>query len=88
MRMEKGDRGAVKLFIGHSVAYPYFGENIAGFGGIFFHFAAKGGHEGAEGLGVGVIGGSPYLFQDIAACEDFSRIFISRDIRLNSMGVR
>ena len=85
MRMEKGDRGAVKLFIGHSVAYPYFGENIAGFGGIFFHFAAKGGHEGAEGLGVGVIGGSPYLFQDIAACEDF---FISRDIRLNSMGVR
>lgn len=31
----KQGQGAVKLFIGHSIAYPYFGENIAGFGGIF-----------------------------------------------------
>ena len=55
----------MKLFIGHSVAYPYFGENIAGFGGIFFHFAAKGGHEGAEGLGVGVIGGATAGFGNL-----------------------
>ena len=41
-------------------SYPYFGENIAGFGGIFFStLRRRAAMRGTEGLGVGVIGGSP-----------------------------